>query len=63
MSLPWLAETRLLVLDGFFDFTPVQGEMLRLLIPRIPEVVVNLNRDERNSDVFRAFAPTINQLD
>jgi ATP-dependent helicase/DNAse subunit B len=63
VSLPWLAEARLLVLDGFFDFTPVQGEMLRLLIPRIPEVIVNLNRDERNAEVFRAFSPTIDQLD
>ena len=63
VSLPWLAEVRLLVLDGFFDFTPVQGEMLRLLIPRIPEAIVNLNRDERNAEVFRAFSPTIEQLD
>ena len=29
-----------------FDFTPVQGEMLKLLIPQIPEVVVNLNKDD-----------------
>ena len=63
VSIPWLATVRLLVLDGFFDFTPVQGEMLRLLIPRIPEVIINLNRDERNTEVFRAFAPTIEQLD
>ncbi len=63
VSLPWLAEVRLLVLDGFFDFTPVQGEMLRLLIPRVPEVIVNLNRDERNAEVFRAFSSTIGQLD
>ncbi|HSQ20007.1 MAG TPA: hypothetical protein VLR92_06495, partial [Blastocatellia bacterium] len=62
VSLPWLAEVRLLVLDGFFDFTPVQGEMLRLLIPRIPEVIVNLNRDERNAEVFRAFSSTVDQL-
>src|SRR5205807_3369310 len=29
VSLPWLEQVELLVLDGFFDFTPVQGEMLR----------------------------------
>lgn len=59
---PWLKQVRLLVLDGFFDFTPVQGEMLRLLIPQVPEVIVNLNRDERNSEVFRPFSATIDQL-
>ena len=62
VALPWLSKIRLLVLDGFFDFTPVQGEMLRLLIPQIPEVIVNLNRDEHNLEVFRAFSPTIAQL-
>lgn len=63
VTLPWLNGARLLVLDGFFDFTPVQGEMLRLLIPRIPEVIVNLNRDDRNTEVFRGFSSTINQLE
>jgi len=63
VSVPWLATVRLLVLDGFFDFTPVQGEMLRLLIPRIPEVIINLNRDPANTEVFRPFAPTLEQLD
>ena len=62
VCLPWLADVRMLVLDGFFDFTPVQGEMLRLLIPRIPEVIINLNRDESNAEIFRAFSPTIDQL-
>ena len=63
VSVPWLFDVRLLVLDGFFDFTPVQGEILRLLIPRIPEVIVNLNRDESNTEVFRAFSATIGQLE
>ncbi|HSB08642.1 MAG TPA: PD-(D/E)XK nuclease family protein [Blastocatellia bacterium] len=62
VSVPWLGDVRLLVLDGFFDFTPVQGEMLRLLIPQIPEVIVNLNRDQRNAEVFRPFSATIDQL-
>src|SRR5262245_54106463 len=62
VTLPWLASVRLLVLDGFFDFTPVQGEMLRLLIPQVPEVIVNLNFDERNAEIFRPFYATIDQL-
>ena len=57
-----VAAVKLLVLDGFFDFTPAQGEMLRFLIPSIPEVIVNLNRDEQNAEIFRPFAATIEQL-
>lgn len=60
--LPWLEEIDLLVLDGFFDFTPVQGEMLRLLIPQIPNVIVNLNYDQRNEQIFQPFQSTIEQL-
>ena len=60
--LPWLENVELLVLDGFFDFTPVQGEILRLLIPHIPEVIVNLNHDKRNPEIFRPFNETISQL-
>lgn len=60
--LPWLQNVRLLVLDGFFDFTPAQGEMLKLLIPQIPEVLVNLNKDDRNPEIFTPFNQTINQL-
>jgi len=62
VRLPWLSDVRLLVLDGFSDFTPVQGEMLRLLIPQVPDVIVNLNRDERNLEIFRPFERTIDQL-
>lgn len=62
VNMPWLSQVKLLVLDGFFDFTPVQGEMLRFLIPPIPEVIVNLNRDEQNAEIFRPFASTIEQL-
>jgi len=62
VSAPWLSDVKLLVLDGFFDFTPAQGEMLRLLIPAIPDVIVNLNRDDRNAEVFRPYEATIAQL-
>lgn len=62
VNVPWLSDVRMLVVDGFFDFTPVQGEMLRLLIPQISDVIVNLNRDERNIAIFRPFERTIDQL-
>ena len=55
VSLPWLEQVDLLVLDGFFDFTPVQGEILRRLIPIIPNTIVNLNHDERNQEIFQPF--------
>ena len=58
----WLDNVDLLVLDGFFDFTPVQGEMLRLLIQRIPKVIVNINYDDRNPQIFQTFQSTIEQL-
>ncbi|HEY5838321.1 MAG TPA: hypothetical protein VIT19_04735, partial [Pyrinomonadaceae bacterium] len=61
-TLPWLDSIDLLVLDGFFDFTPVQGEMLRLLIQRIPNVIVNINYDDRNPQIFQTFQSTIEQL-
>ncbi|HVS20657.1 MAG TPA: PD-(D/E)XK nuclease family protein, partial [Pyrinomonadaceae bacterium] len=62
LSLPWLDQVDLLVLDGFFDFTPVQGEMLRRLIPAIPNVIVNLNHDQRNEEIFQPFQSTIEQI-
>jgi ATP-dependent helicase/DNAse subunit B len=58
----WLPNVKLLVLDGFFDFTPVQGEILRRLIPQVSEVIVNLNHDDRNPEIFLPFQQTIDQL-
>jgi ATP-dependent helicase/DNAse subunit B len=62
VRIPWLADIELLVLDGFFDFTPVQGEILQRLIPQVPEVLVNLNHDERNPEIFLPFKETIAHL-
>jgi ATP-dependent helicase/DNAse subunit B len=62
INISWLDQVELLVLDGFFDFTPVQGEILRLLIPRIPNVIVNVNHDARNEQIFQPFQSTIEQL-
>ncbi|MEP6706821.1 MAG: PD-(D/E)XK nuclease family protein, partial [Pyrinomonadaceae bacterium] len=62
VRVPWLEQVELLVLDGFFDFTPVQGEMMRCLIPSIPQVLVNLNGDKRNEEIFAPFRATIDQL-
>src|SRR5258706_6796278 len=63
VTLPWLNQVDLLVLDGFFDFTPVQGEILRHLIPAIPNAIVNLNGDVRNEEIFRPFRSTIEHLE
>ncbi len=63
VSLPWLEQVDLLVMDGFFDFTPVQGEILRCLIPIIPKVIVNLNHDQHNTEIFQPFQSTIEHLE
>src|SRR5258705_4548915 len=62
VRLPWLASVQLLVLDGFFDFTPVQGEILQRLIPQVPDVLVNLNHDDRNQEIFLPVKETIDHL-
>jgi ATP-dependent helicase/DNAse subunit B len=62
VQLPWLGSVELLILDGFFDFTPIQGEILRELIPRIPETLVNLNYDKRNPEIFAPFKETVDHL-
>ncbi|HKG98673.1 MAG TPA: hypothetical protein VKA97_12700, partial [Pyrinomonadaceae bacterium] len=59
---PWLSKVQLFIIDGFFDFTPVQGELLRQLLPRFPETVVNLNHDDSNPEIFVPFQETIGQL-
>jgi len=62
VQIPWLDNVKLLIIDGFFDFTPVQGEILRHLIPRVPQTIVNLNHDDRNPEIFIPFQDTIDQL-
>lgn len=62
VPVPWLSKVQLLIIDGFFDFTPVQGEILRQLIPRFPETIVNLNHDDSNPEIFVPFGETIGQL-
>ena len=62
VRVPWLANVELFIIDGFFDFTPVQGEILRQLLPRVPDVVVNLNHDDSNAEIFLPFQETIGQL-
>jgi ATP-dependent helicase/DNAse subunit B len=62
VRVPWLSKVQLFVIDGFFDFTPVQGEILRQLIPRFPQTVVSLNHDDSNPEIFVPFQETIGQL-
>ena len=63
LQVPWLSKVNLFIIDGFFDFTPVQGEILRQLIPRFPETIVNLNHDDSNPEIFIPFQETIGQLE
>src|SRR5262249_31429234 len=60
---PWLSNVKLLIIDGFFDFTPVQGEILRQLIPLLPQTIVNLNHDDSNPEIFAPFQETIGQFE
>src|SRR4029079_15416066 len=60
---PWLSNVQLLVIDGFFDFTPVQGEILRQLIALLPQTIVNLNHDDTNPEIFAPFQETIGQFE
>jgi ATP-dependent helicase/DNAse subunit B len=60
---PWLSNVQLMVIDGFFDFTPVQGEILRQLIPLLPQTIVNLNHDDTNPEIFAPFQETIGQFE
>jgi ATP-dependent helicase/DNAse subunit B len=62
LKVPWLAQLKLLVLEGIFEFTPAQGEMLLLWIPSMPVVMVNTHGDASNAEIFRPFAATIEQL-
>ncbi|RMG53936.1 MAG: hypothetical protein D6723_06215 [Acidobacteria bacterium] len=50
---PWLETTEVLFIDGFFDFTPIQKHLLRYLIERIPEAIINLTYDPRHPSVFQ----------
>jgi len=50
---PWLRTTRLLLIEGFFDFTPVQKKLLRYLIERLPHTIVSLTFDPENPAVFQ----------
>ena len=55
---PWMSSVDLLIVDGFYDFTPIQGDILKRVIPRIPNVVINLNADPSNPEIFLPFAET-----
>lgn len=60
---PYLKPVRLMVVDGFFDFTPAQGEILKRLIARTPEVFFNFDYDVNNRDVFRPIDDTLEHVE
>lgn len=55
----WLEHVRTLFIDGFFDFTPIQKQLVHYLAIRVPEVIVNLSFDERNPNVFEPLNDTL----
>jgi ATP-dependent helicase/DNAse subunit B len=59
---PLLDGVEWLIVDGFFDLTPVQGEILRRLIKRIPRVTFNFDDDADNPKVFAAVHETIAKI-
>ncbi len=59
---PLLDGVEWLIVDGFFDLTPVQGEILRRLIKRIPRVTFNFDDDADNPPVFAAVHETIAKI-
>ncbi len=59
---PLLDGVEWLIVDGFFDLTPVQGEILRRLIKRIPRVTFNFDDDTDNPAVFAAVHETIAKI-
>ncbi len=45
-----LSQKKLLLVDGFHDFTPVEFRILKLLIERIPRVLISLVLDAEKKD-------------
>lgn len=62
VTVPFLADVKLLVLDGFFDLLPVHQELVTSLVRLIPDVIVNLNHDEENPRAFAAHAEVIERF-
>lgn len=63
VTVPFLDDVKLLVLDGFFDLLPVHQELVVSLIGRIDTVIVNLNHDESNPHAFKAHADVIERFE
>lgn len=57
-----LADVRLLAVDGFYTFTPVEKEILKTLWERIPEVLITLPYGGEQSDLFSVSQSTLEEL-
>lgn len=62
VTVPFLDDVNLLVLDGFFDILPVHQELVTSLIRQVPEVIVNLNHDADNPRAFAAHADVVERF-
>lgn len=54
----WLEHVQTLFIDGFFDLTPIQKNLVHYLAIRMPEVVVNLSMDHRHPTVSEPINET-----
>lgn len=57
-----LADVRVLVVDGFDQFTPLQMDMLRVLAQHIPQTIITLTGSTSRRLAHRRFVRTYDQI-
>ncbi len=59
---PFLESVAWVIVDGFFDLTPVQGEILRRLVARVPRLTFHVEDDVNNPQVFAPVRETVAKI-
>lgn len=58
----WLSAKELLIVDGFYNFTPAEKTLLELLFQHIPQTLLTLTADDKSSPLFEPLKETIDFL-